>query len=356
MLNSQIFGSVVLTVAGWTLEGQMSTELAIDLGSSTTRIAEADGTILLEEPTVAAIDSDSGRLLAFGRDALGLGARSAGRIRIVHPVRNGKLVDVDLAETVLSEALSRCGIGRLERPRAVTCAHIDQTGVQERAIERALKKAGIRSVRSIEHPVAAAIGEGLPIEDALGRMVVDVGGGTTDIAVLALGSMVTSVGIESGIDDLDMAIRSFLYRKVDLVIDAPTAAKLRRTAAAAPVEQGSRTIEIHGRDARSGEASSAIVDPSELSARVERALESICDAAVEAISGAPPDLANDLLVSGLLLVGGGAYLPGLDRRLARATGVPVHVPNEPERAAVRGAARSEMHAEPSYELSSRSAG
>jgi len=334
----------------------MSAELAIDFGSSVTRIAAAGGSVLLEEPTIAAIDSDSGKLLAFGHDAVGLGARSAGRIRIVHPVQNGKLVEVDLAEIVLAEALSRCGIGRLERPRAVACTHIQQTAVQDRAIERALKKAGVRSVRVIEHPVAAAIGAALPIADAVGQMIVDVGGGTIDVAVLALGGIVTAVGIDSGIDDLDAAIRTYLYRCADLVVDSPTAAQLRHAAAASPVVSGERQIEVLGRDARTGGRTSAIIDPSELCRRVETTLRLICDAAVEAISGAPPDLANDLLGSGLLLVGGGAHLPGLDRRLARATGVPVHVPTDPERAAVRGAGRSEAEPASSFELSSRSAG
>jgi rod shape-determining protein MreB len=334
----------------------VSSELAIDLGSSVTRVADGAGAILLEEPTVAAIDTDSGRLLAFGGDVAGLGPRSAGRIRVVHPVRNGKVVEIDLAETVISEALSRCGIGRLERPRGVTCTHIDQTTVQDRAIERALKQAGLRSVRSIEHPVAAAIGAGLAIEDAVGRMVVDVGGGTTDVALIALGGIVTSVGVECGIDDLDIAIRTYLYREAHLVVHAVTASTLRQAAAATPIGMGSPPIEIDGHDARSGEPTRVLVDPGAISARVERALDVICDGAVRAMSDAPPDLANDLLTTGVLLVGGGANLPGLDRRLAHATGVPVHVPTDPARVAVRGAARSHDVIDRSLAFTARSAG
>ncbi len=328
----------------------MSGELAIDFGSSMTRIADGDGVLLVEEPTIAAVDTDSGRLLAFGAEAVGLGARSAGRIRTVSPVRNGKLVEVDLAEDVLAAALGRCGIGRLERPRAVVCAHIDSTLVQDRAIERALKKAGIRSVRSIEHPVAAAIGCGLAIEDPIGRMVVDVGGGTTDIAVIALGSMVTTASVEHGIDDLDVAIRAHLYRESDLVVDPETIAELRHSMAERPRGTAAE-IEVTGRDARTGEPRRAVVGVLELVDRVDRSLESICDGAVEAISAAPPDLANDLVAGGLLLVGGGAYLPGLGRRIASATGVPVTVPEEPERVAVRGAAWSEVGSETTRALS-----
>jgi rod shape-determining protein MreB len=167
---------------------------------------------------------------------------------------------------------------------------------------------------------------------------------------------VTSASVEIGVDDLDAAIRSHLYRQNDIVIDSATAAALRQTAAAAPVAAGAPPIEIDGRDARSGEPRRAVVDPYELSLRFERTLSGICDAAVEAISGAPPDLANDLVSSGMLLVGGGAYLPGLNRRLATATGVPVHVPVDPERVAIRGAACSEGGAERPFELSSRSVG
>ena len=266
---------------------------------------------------------------------------------------NGKLVDVDLAEQVLSEILSRCGIGRLERPRAVVCTHIGQTGVQDRAIERALKKAGIRSVRTIEYPIAAAIGSNLPIADAVGRMVVDVGGGTTDVAVIALGGIVTSAGVESGIDDLDATIRSYLYRELDVVIDSSTAADLRKSATSALEDRRSGEVVIEGRDSRSGDPRRLTIEIGELSVRIERVLEAICEGAIEAILEAPPDLANDLLESGLLLVGGGAYLPGLDRRLARSSGVPVHVPDQPERTAILGAARSEGIAPEPFELSSR---
>jgi rod shape-determining protein MreB len=318
----------------------VSGEIAIDFGSSMTRVADVDGTLLFEEPTIAAIDSDSGRLLAFGSEALGLGARSAGRVRIAHPVRNGKIAEVDLAERVISDALSRCGIGRLERPRAVACTHIEQTAVQDRAIERALRKAGIRSVRSIEHPIAAAIGADLPIADAVGRMVVDVGGGTTDVAVIALGGIVCSVGVEVGVDDLDATVRTYFYRELDLVIDLATSAALREAATAGVGENAEPIDSVEGRDARSGEPRRVEIDLIELQERVERVIRVICDGAIEAISGAPPDVANDLVSSGLLLVGGGAFLSGLNRKLARATGVPVHVPAEPARTAVRGAARS----------------
>ena len=316
-------------------------DLALDLGTSVTRVADANGTIVLEEPTLAAVDADGGRLVAFGRDAAGLGARSAGRVFLIRPVRNGKLVDVDLADAALAEVLRRAGATWLDHPRVVVCSHVGATGVQTRAVERALRRGGARSVRFVEHPIACAIGAGLPIADPVGQMVVDVGGGTTDVGVVALGSLVTTASVPVGGIELDDAVRAHLVRVHGLVADRVVVERLRRKFGTVGPVTRDEEVEVVGRDALSGRPASALVTTTDLAIALDPVVQLILAAALRCITGAPPDLANDLLETGLLLVGGGARLSGLARRLASATGVPVHVPEHMELLGVCGAARSE---------------
>ncbi|MCU1492174.1 MAG: rod shape-determining protein MreB [Acidimicrobiaceae bacterium] len=323
----------------------MSTDLALDLGSVTTRVTDRDG-VRLDEPTLAAIDGDSGRLLAFGREAEATGAAAAGRVHLLRPVRRGQLVDLGLAEEMLAEVLRRAGVNRLSRPRVLVGVHVGATPVQRRAMERALARAGARSVRFIELPLAVAVGAGLAIEEPSGSMVVEVGGGTTDIAVLALGGMVTADSVDRGGDDFEMAIRSQLVRHHGLVVDRPTAVEvLRLVGTVQPTGPGSgedrrtdQRVEVVGRELSTGRPAAAVMRRSEVRQVLVELLGAVLDAAVRCITEAPPDLANDLLSSGLVLAGGGSQLDGLDLRLARATGLPVHVVPNPHLTAAIGAA------------------
>ena len=281
---------------------------------------------MLEEPTIAAVDIDTGRLVAFGREAAGLGARSAGRVGLVRPVRNGKLVDVDLADAAISEVLRRAGASWLDHPRVVVCSHVGATGVQRRAVERALRRGGARSVRFVEQPIACAIGAGLPIADPVGQMVVDVGGGTTDVGLVALGSLVTAASVPVGGSEFDDAVRSHLAREHGLVADRAVVEQLRRELGMVGPVVRNAEVEVIGRDALSGWPIAARVTTSDLATALDSVVDPILEAALRCITAAPPDLANDLLGTGLLLVGGGARLVGLARRLASATGVPVNVP------------------------------
>lgn len=317
----------------------MSGGFAIDLGSSVTRVASSDGELLFEEPSVAAIDLASHRLIAFGREAAGLGARSAGQVGVVRPVRAGKLLDVDVAEAVVAEVFRRIGVGRLERREVALCCHIDTSDVQRRALERALRQAGAKHIHPIEQPVAAAIAARLPLAEPVGTMVVDVGGGTSDLGVMALGGLVTSAAIAIGGTTFDDALRSHLLRAYGLSVAQRAAEALRRRHGTL-LSLGSRALaDVSGRDALDGRPRSVAVEVAELTEVLEVAVAPLLAAASACIGEAPPDLANDLLRSGLLLVGGGSMLSGLDQRLAVATGVPVHIPLEPDRLVVRGAAR-----------------
>ena len=313
------------------------TDLALDLGTSTTRVVDGDGRLVVDEPTLAAVDADSGRLLAFGADALDTGARAAGRVHLVRPVRRGQLAELDLAEALLSELVRRAGLTRTAHPRVLACAHVDATPVQHRALERALHKAGARQVGFVEQPVAGAIGAGLRIAEPTGSMVVEIGAGTTDVGLLALGGIVTGTCLPVGGEDLDAAVRRLLARRHHLVVDPATAAEVRQRLGSVAADAPEARAEVLGRDAETGRPSSAVLSRSELRPVLLDLLVPVLDAVVGCIADAPPDLANDLLGSGILLLGGASAVDGLDRRLARSTGLPVHVVDAPRLTAVRGA-------------------
>jgi rod shape-determining protein MreB len=317
----------------------VSGDLALDFGSATTRVADARGRIVLEEPTVAAVDADTERLLAFGSKAPALVAATAGRVSLVRPVRHGQLVDIGLAEEVLVEVLGAAGASRLAHPRVLACVSSAATHVQRRALDRALRKAGARQVRFIEQPVACAVGAGLPIEEPTGSMVVDVGAGTTDIGVLALGGLVTHAALAVGTDDVDEALRVLLARRYDLVVDRETAAEVCRRIGSLRVAPDLSNIEVTGRATATGRPHAVVLGPSDVRPTIVELLNPIFDAAVNCIATAPPDLANDLLGAGCHLSGGGSSLDGLGQSLAAATGLAVRVAADPRSSAVLGAAR-----------------
>jgi rod shape-determining protein MreB and related proteins len=317
----------------------VSGAFALDLGSSVTRVASTSGEMLFEEPTLAAVELSSDRLLAFGTEAASFGAHSAGQVAMIHPVRAGKLVDVDVATAVVAEVFRRIGVGRLEHREVALCIRVDASAVQRRALERAIRQAGSRRIQTVEQPIAAAIGAGLPLSEAIGSMVVDIGGGTSNIGVMALGGLVATAAADIGGLDFDQAIRAFLAKEHGLALSPRRVEALRRRhGSLAPTEPRSVVV-VEGRDAKSGRPSSVEVSEGELAAVLDRVVEPLMALAVRCITEAPPDVANDLVGAGLTLVGGGSCLAGLDERLAYATGVPVHVPVEPERLSVRGAAR-----------------
>ncbi len=316
----------------------MSADLALDLGTASTRVVDADGNLLLDEPTVAAVDADSGRLVAFGRDTYVLVASSAGRVSAVRPVRRGQLVDLELTDVLLAEVLRRAGAGRLSRPRVLACVSSEATPVQLRALARSLRRAGARTVSFVDVAVACAAGAGLPIEEPAGCMVVDVGAGTTEVGVLAVGGVVASSVLPCGGDDLDEAVRQLLASRYDVHVDRRTLEAVRIGLGTVAGGEARRVADVLARRRSSGEPCVVRLDSDELRPSLDRVVRRILDAVVATITKTPPDLANDLLGSGVQLAGAAGQLEGFDRRLATATGLPVHI-EEPELLAVRGAAR-----------------
>lgn len=320
-----------------TVSGDLSGDVALDLGTASARLAERDGGVV-DEPSVAAIDGDTGRLLSFGRDALRTGAGAAGRVRLVRPVRRGQLADLGLAEEMVAAMFRRAGLSRRGRPRALVCVHAEATAIQKRALQRALEQAGARSVRFLELPLAVAIGQGVRIEEPTGTMVVEVGAGTADIAVLALGGMVTKASLTRGGEDFELAVRDLLARRQGLVIDQATAREVVRMIGTVDPTAPEARVEVLGRDRSTGRQSAAVLRRSEVRTTLLEQLRPVLAAAMDCIASAPPDLANDLIGTGITLAGGGSALDGLAAALAAATGLTVRGVDDARRAAVSGAA------------------
>lgn len=317
----------------------MSGALAVDLGTARTLVVEATKGLIVDEPTVAAVDIASGRMLAFGAAARAMAGRAAGEVGLVQPVRNGQLVDLELTDQIVAGLFNRARRSRVFRPEVLCCVPGAATGVQRRALERSFKKAGARRIDFIEHVVACGIGTRLHLEEPVATMVLDVGAGTSDMAVMALGGVVTDASLAIGGGDFDEAIRQLCRRSFDLVLPTGTAESIKLAIGSAwPAEE--RKIEVRGRDLGNGMARTVVLSSSEVAAVLADHIDAIIRAAVRCITDSPPDLANDLLNRGLYLAGGGGLLDGFARLLATAVGIPIHLVRSPETVAVFGAARS----------------
>jgi len=316
----------------------VSAELAVDLGTARTLVAVRGKGIVVDEPTIAAVDLAHNRLVAFGSEAADLRGRCAGEVAIVRPVSHGQLADVDLTSVVAKRLLRLARVRSAGQLTVLCCASGVASSVQRRALDRAFTQAGAESVRFVEQAVAAALGTGLHIEEPVASMVVDVGAGTAEMGVLALGGLVTRASVRVGGGDFDEAIRRFCARQLDLVIDRETAEGIKFTIGSAWVEDDEK-VEVRGRDASNGIVRSVVVSRTDVADAIAPRVDRILAAAVSCISSAPPDLANDLLNRGLYLAGGGALLAGFAQRLATAAGIPVHLVEKPDRCAISGAAR-----------------
>ncbi len=316
----------------------MSGSLAVDIGTARTIAVEATKGRLLDEPTLAAVEIPTGKLLAFGSHALAMAGRAAGEVAVVRPVREGQLVDLDLADQIADDVLARARRVGLHRPEVLCCVPGSATGVQRRALERSFKKGGAHRVEFVEHAVACGIGARLHLEEPVASMVMDVGAGTTDIAVMALGGVVTQESIPVGGNNFDEAIRQLCQRSFDLVLGFGVAESIKLAIGSAwPSDE--RKVEVRGRDLGNGMARTVVLSRDEVASALSEHVEAILRAAVRCITESPPDLSNDLLTRGLYLAGGGARLEGFPRRLATATGIPIHLVASPETVAVQGAAR-----------------
>ena len=317
----------------------MARDLAIDLGTANTLVYCKGKGIVLNEPTVIALNSRTQDVLAMGQDAWQMIGRTPGYIVAVRPLRQGAITDFDITERMIRLLLQRSGVSRLNRPRVLICVPSAITSVERRAVKEATQRAGASAAYLIEQPMAAAIGAGLPIHEPVGNMVVDVGGGTSETAVISLGGMVSSRAIRCGGFDIDAAISTYVRREYGVAIGERTAEEIKMAIGSAAPYADEVKAEVRGRELMTGMPKTVVLSPSELRGAMEDQVKLIIDAAVQCLGEAPPELAQDIMTQGVHLVGGGALLRGLAQRLADETAVPVHMVDTPLEAVVQGAGR-----------------
>ncbi|HAM03840.1 MAG TPA: rod shape-determining protein [Acidimicrobiaceae bacterium] len=314
-------------------------DLAIDLGTANTLVYVKGKGIVLNEPTVIALNSRTQDVLAMGKDAWQMIGRTPGYIVAVRPLRQGAITDFDITERMIRLLLQRAGVSRLNRPRVLICVPSAITSVERRAVKEATQRAGASGAYLIEQPMAAAIGAGLAIHEPVGNMVIDVGGGTSETAVISLGGVVASRAIRCGGFDIDAAISTYVRREYGVAIGERTAEEIKMAIGSAAPYSGEVKAEVRGRELMTGMPKTVVLSPSELRSAIEDQVNLIIDAAVQCLGEAPPELAQDIMFQGVHLVGGGALLRGLARRLADETAVPVHMVDTPLECVAQGAGR-----------------
>ena len=316
-------------------------DMAVDLGTANTLVYVRGAGIVLNEPSVVAINSDNGSILAVGTEAKRMIGRTPGNIVAVRPLRDGVIADFDTTERMLRYFIQKVHKRRfLAKPRLVICVPSGITGVERRAVEEAGYKAGARKVFIIEEPMAAAIGSGMPIHEPTGNMVVDIGGGTTEIAVISLGGIVVSVSIRVGGDELDEAIIAYVKREYSLLLGERTAEDIKMRVGSAFPLPNEPEAELRGRDLITGLPRTVILPAEEIRKALEEPIQAIVDAVKSTLDRTPPELSSDIMDRGIMLTGGGALLRGLDERLRHATGMPVVIAENPLNCVVLGSGRT----------------
>ncbi len=315
-------------------------DMAVDLGTANTLVYVRGRGILVDEPSVVAVNEKTGELVAVGRDAKQMVGRTPEDITAIRPLQDGVIADFEATEQMLRHFIALVHRRRyLAKPRMVVCVPSGITTVEQRAVKEAGYQAGARRVYIIEEPMAAAIGAGLPVHKATGNMVVDVGGGTTEVAVISLGGIVTSLSVRTAGDELDRAITNWMKKEHALLLGEATAEEVKVTLGSAFPGPLDREAEIRGRDLVSGLPRTVTLTSSDVRTAIEEPLHAILDAVRVTLDQTPPELAGDIMDRGIVLTGGGALLRGLDERLRHETGMPVHVAEDPLRSVALGAGR-----------------
>lgn len=310
------------------LFGQYAGDLAIDLGTANTLVSVRGKGIVIREPSVVAIDKNDDRILAVGIEAKRMLGRTPGNIVAVRPLKDGVIADFDVTEAMLRYFIDKASDKRYPwtpRPRVVVCVPSGVTSVEKRAVFEATMSAGAGQAYLIEEPMAAAIGADLPVEEPTGSMVIDIGGGTTEVAVIAMGGIVVSQSIRVAGDEFDQAILSHVRDAYNLAIGERTAEDIKIKVGSAVPLKDELDVEVNGRDVITGLPKTVRIESEEIRRALQKPLEEMVKAVKDALDATPPDLASDLMYYGILLTGGGALLRGLDVLLRDETGVSVNV-------------------------------
>jgi rod shape-determining protein MreB len=320
--------------------GFLGCDMAVDLGTANTLVYVRGRGIVLDEPSVVAVNTRTEKIVAVGSEAKQMIGRTPGHIVAIRPLADGVITELEVAERMLRYFIEKVHRRRyLAQPRLVVAVPSGTTGVEQRAVKEAGYHAGARRVYIIEEPMAAAIGCGLPVNEPVGSMVVDIGGGTTEVAIVSLGGIVTARSLRVGGDELDQAIIAYVKKEHALLLGERAAEDIKIAIGSAwPQDKGVKT-EIRGRDLVSGLPKTLVLTAEEVRRAIEEPVNAIVDAVQTALDQCPPELAGDLVESGSVLAGGGALLRGLDKRLAEATGMPIRVFDNPLYSVVLGAGR-----------------
>jgi rod shape-determining protein MreB and related proteins len=312
------------------LTGFLGRDMAVDLGTANTLVYVRGRGIVLNEPSVVAINTANSAILAVGAEAKRMIGRTPSHIRAIRPLKDGVIADFDITEKMLRYFIQKVHHRRfMAKPRVVVCVPSGITGVEQRAVEEATISAGARAAFIIEEPMAAAIGAGLPIHEPSGNMVVDIGGGTTEVAVISLGGIVTSSSIRVGGDELDEAIIQHVKKEYSVALGERTSEAIKIAVGSAFPTADDMIAEIKGRDLVSGLPKTIHIAAEEVRRAIEEPVNAIIDAVKNTLDRCPPELAADVMDKGIVLTGGGALLKGMDERLKHETGMPIHVAESP---------------------------
>lgn len=330
------FNSLINNIVNYIL-GLFSNDIGIDLGTATTLVYVKGKGVVLCEPSVVAVERGTSRVLAVGEEAKRMLGRTPGNIVAIRPMRDGVITDFEITEAMLRHFIRRVRNRRFQvRPRIVIAIPSGITEVERRAVKESAERAGAREVYLIEEPMAAAIGVGLPINEPLGNMIIDIGGGTTEIAVISLAGIVFSKSIRIGGDEMNEAVIEYLKKTYNLMIGERTAEDIKiKIGSAYPLEE-EMPLEVRGRDLVAGLPKTVIITSEEIREALQEPLRAIVEMTKISLERTPPELAADLIEHGIVMAGGGSLLRGMDKLISEETGLPVHIADDPLTAVANG--------------------
>lgn len=320
--------------------GIFSTDIGIDLGTANTLVYVRGKGIVVREPSVVAIDKYEGKVLAVGNAANDMIGRTPENIVAVRPMKDGVIADFDITQAMIRSFIKEAQVSKVFKPRVVVCIPSGITEVERRAVEEAVIQAGAKAAALIEEPMAAAMGAGLPVNDATGSMVVDIGGGTTEVAVISLGGIVASKSIRIAGNALDSAVINYLKKEHKINIGDKMAEEIKISIASAYEDDEEAVFEVRGRDVSTGLPKTAQIKESEIREAIAENIDEMVEAIKLTLENTPPELAADIMERGIMLTGGGALIKGLDKLITEITKIPTHVAEYPLDCVVIGTGRA----------------
>ncbi|EAF1770635.1 rod-share determining protein MreBH [Listeria monocytogenes] len=322
-----------------------TTTIGIDLGTANILVYSKEKGIILNEPSVVALNTNDGTVLAIGQEAKEMIGKTPTSISAVRPMKDGVIADFDLTSGLLREIMRRISVSGVRKPNVVVCTPTGATSVERRAISDAVRSTGARSVVLIEEPVAAAIGADLPVAEPVANVIVDIGGGTSEIAIISYGGVVSSTSIRTGGDHMDEEIIQYIRKNYNLLIGQTTAERIKMELGYAPIEHVTQTADIRGRDLLTGLPKTIQVSSTEIQSALAETLQRILEAIRNTLELCPPELSGDIVDRGIILSGGGSLLQGFRDWLVEEIDVPVHMAPSPLESVAIGTGRSLVFAD-----------